>query len=296
MLEKVNCNLCGSDNSSILCKVMISPLEEMSSLVKCKRCGLAYVNPRHPVDEEREFYKSEHYERYNKTLWQEGRVNIFRDFLKKIESLHSKGRLLDVGCGMGFFLKMASDNGWETRGVEISSSAVRYGRETLGLLIEEGELKDANLPDGSFDVITAWNVIDQAYDPLEELRQMCRLLRGDGLACLRVSNATFHLSLQHPFKILRRIWPGGEMPVVFHIYMFSPQTIRTILRKAGFGSIRVVNSRLGEEVPALVDSLGHWGERLVRTFTFGFAELLSFISLGRWVVGPSLLVFARKCQ
>lgn len=74
--------------------------------------------------------------------------------LKKIEKQRQGGRLLDVGCGDGAFLKLAQERGWEVSGTEHSSYAAKYVGEALGITVFCGELFAAGYPDNSFDVVT----------------------------------------------------------------------------------------------------------------------------------------------
>ncbi len=68
--------------------------------------------------------------------WYKKKVSFFKQALKKIENIKSlKGRLLDLGCGFGYFLDLARKNGWETSGVEISQFAVQRAQQELNLNI-----------------------------------------------------------------------------------------------------------------------------------------------------------------
>lgn len=297
MLVETHCNLCNANDFTTLADVVISPIKEYSALVRCRSCGLAYVNPRHPVQREKQFYQSEYHEAHSDKTWRDARIGVFQTNLARIETQRERGRLLDVGCGRGYFLELAGQRGWDTHGVEISRSASRYARQSLRLQVSEGELKDAHFPDESFDVITAWNVIDQLYDPHGELKEIYRILKKDGLLALRVSNLTFHVMLHRCFRILNIItlgMAGSKAPTVFHIYMFSPGSIKMMLERTGYVDVRVENSVLDPEVPALASLAGGRGEKYIRyiaQLVFGFIYRLSF---GAVVLGPSITVFARK--
>jgi len=127
--------------------------------------------------EELDFYRTKYQEAYGKEFWYESRIDFFKAALKKIEALcPNKGSLLDVGCGMGFFLKAARDRGWkQVLGEEVSHLAVDHANRKLGLEVLEGDLKELNLPEDHFDVATAWNEIDQLQDPVGTLKEMHRV-------------------------------------------------------------------------------------------------------------------------
>lgn len=297
MLVKTPCNFCNSDDYVALAQVTISPIHETSWLAQCKRCRLVYVNPRPTQEREKEFYNSEYFESEAEELWRDSRRQLFEKALLRIESTVPKGRLLDVGCGKGYFLDLARKKGWQGVGVDISSSAVRFARNTLSLEVYTGELKKVGLEEGTFDVATAWNVLDQIYDPWGNLREIFKALKRGGLVALRVSNLYFHLYLQRLFNLANYVVPESlkiTEPTVFHLYMFSPITLRMFLREAGFVDIRVENSILDPNVPALVELVGQSVEVLLRNTAYFLAQAFYYLSFGNLLLSPSLVAFAKK--
>jgi SAM-dependent methyltransferase len=286
--------LCGSEENNVLARTSISPFGTISNLVKCRKCGLAYFNQRHSLQEELEFYRSKYQETYGEEFWYKSRIDFFRTALDRIESFNvSKGSLLDVGCGMGFFLKEAKDRGWKrTLGVEVSRLAIDHVNRKLGVEVREGDLREVNFPENYFDVATAWNVIDQLQEPLETLREMHRVLKKDGLIALRVSNLNFHLLIHRLSNLLERL--GFKRISLrthgcFHIYAFSPASISFALQRAGYVKIKVYNSPIEGGTPAR-SKLDH----AIRKLAFGLAEGAFYLTGGTFVISPSLLVFAQK--
>ncbi|HHT9133008.1 MAG TPA: class I SAM-dependent methyltransferase, partial [Candidatus Tripitaka californicus] len=249
------------------------------------------------LERERGFYDLEYFKPGEESLWRDHRYPLFEKVLSRIESTIPDGKLLDVGCGKGYFLDLARKRGWQVVGVDVSSTATQFARDTLRLEVYRGELRDAKLPENSFDVATSWNVLDQAYDPWGDLREVFRVLKKGGLITLRVSNLHFHLYLQRLFTLLNSAVPGRlrvTAPTVFHIYMFSPGTLRMFLKEAGFVDIRVENSTLDPNVPALVNLVGRSGEVLLRNTISLSAQTIFYLSLGNLLVSPSLVAFAKK--
>ncbi|MFN3466859.1 MAG: class I SAM-dependent methyltransferase [Candidatus Brocadiales bacterium] len=314
-LVKTPCNFCNSDDYTPIIQVMVSPIHDTSWLVRCNKCGLAYVNPKPALERERELYDCEYFKPEEEALWREYRFPLFERFFSRIESTipssasggtgpelerfraGPKGRLLDVGCGKGYFLDMARKRGWQVAGVDVSSTAVQFARHTLGLEVYRGELRDVGLPEGSFDVATSWNALDQSYDPWSDLRETFKALKRGGLIALRVSNLHFHYNLQRLFNLTNSIIPESlriTAPTVFHIYMFSPGTLRMFLKEAGFVDIRVGNSILDPNVPALLEFAGKLAEVLLRNTTYFLAQTTYYLSLGSLLISPSLVAFAKK--
>lgn len=281
MLVEVKCNLCGSDNFKVLENVRISPLGGESRLVRCKKCGLAYLNPQHEEAEERRFYASECFEKDPIEVWTTERLGIFKHNLKLIKRRKKGGRLLDLGCGMGQFIKIAKDDGFDVLGMDISKPAVEYARRNFGLEIIESTLKDAGLNGDSFDVVTAWNTIDQLSNPLGELKEIYRILKNGGIVAIRVPNVNFHLFF---YSILKNFFRGRSLikPPVFHNFMFSPKTAVAMLKKAGFENIAILNSRLSIK------------NAIIEKVVFLGFQILFYLTLKRYVMAPSLLIFARK--
>lgn len=204
-------------------------------LVKCKECGLVYVNPR-PTSRE--------IERINKEIYdsEEYRIRYFRDRkifekwfkkkLREIERYSKKRKILDVGSSYGFFLDIARKRGWETHGIEKNIPAVRYAREKLGLNVFEGTIEDGKFVENCFDVITLWDVLEHIPDPTTFLKKLKTVLKRNGLICIQSPNIE---SLIADYKKERWDWLTPND----HLFHFSPSTLAAILRKSGFKVISI---------------------------------------------------------
>ncbi len=132
LLESVTCNLCGANDFRIvyppryaeakpdeILNTFRSSGDEvlLDQLVRCKRCGLQYLNPRLKADVVLEGYGAGSDETFVSQA--AGRERTFSKSLKYIEHLHpQRGRLLDVGTAGGSFLAVAKQVGWEVAGCE----------------------------------------------------------------------------------------------------------------------------------------------------------------------------------
>jgi len=229
-LEYVNCNLCNSDNTKLLF------IKDGFNIVQCRKCGLVYVNPRLNKETLKNIYTQGYYTTQDERGYEDyiGRETelktMFRKRLKRIEKYKKGGRLLDIGCAVGFFLEVAKENGWEAFGVEISEWASNYARER-GLNVLTGDLTATKFPDDYFDVITMWAVIANLHDPHNNLIEACRILKKDGLIVIHTGN------INSIFAKLQGInWnmltPSG------HLYYFSPKTLRKMLELIGFKIVK----------------------------------------------------------
>ncbi len=287
----VNCNLCGSNETKTLFP------HDFSYVVKCKKCGLVYRNPRPSEDEILKQIVSDGIDAQRKKIvWYDSKIKLFKKNLKRIEKYFSKGKLLDVGCGYGTFLKIAEDDGWQVQGIEISRSASDYAKTKLGLNISKETLKEAHFSDNYFDVITLWEVLGALYNPSAELQEVKRILKEGGLIALRLHNATFHIFIHRFFRFLGNLDVKLNLkPTIFHFYSFSPKTIRKILEKVGFVDIKVMPSELTERDPYSTGGVfGPFGITLIKKIVFSLSRLIFYLTAGSLVLAPSILVFAKK--
>lgn len=112
------------------------------------------------------------------------------DRLELFEKLLGPGRrrLLDIGCGPGFFLKTAIARGWEVAGIEPSRQAAAHAR-SLGATITEGFFSAATAPSlGRFDAVNLTNVLEHVPDPINILSLARDLLTPRGVLCVGVPN------------------------------------------------------------------------------------------------------------
>lgn len=105
-----------------------------------------------------------------------------------LQSLTPKQRVLEIGCGDGFFLAMLKQAGHSGTGLEINEAAVRLGT-SAGLDIRhstiEGFAADCTEP---FDVVCAFQVLEHVTDPCSFLESALHCLCNDGLAIFAVPN------------------------------------------------------------------------------------------------------------
>jgi len=205
-------------------------------------------------------------------------------------------KILDVGCGYGYFLNMASKRGWEPNGVEVVQNAVNRCRDKLGYEnVFQGKLKEACLSEKSFDAITLWDVLAIVDNPYNELEECNRLLKKGGLIGIRTRNISFQTFVYRMFNLIKRIALRFDLkePYVFNRYCFSSKSIHTLLSRAGFVNIEISNSPLTTGDP--YDHLGfQFPIKSAKYFLNIISKLIFRISSGRLLIGPSLLIWAEK--
>ncbi len=168
-----NCIVCGSSKIKKYAHYYIE-----KGLLKCSSCGFVFME-KIPTNEE----LLKHYEKYA----YEGNANCspitiksYNNLLDQFEKYRKLNRILDVGCGRGWFLIEAKKRGWEVFGTEFSEAAIDICKSN-NIPIFEGKLDSKKFSSLEFDVITSFEVIEHINNPNEELQNIYSLLRTGGL-------------------------------------------------------------------------------------------------------------------
>ncbi len=226
MLVRVDCNLCGSKDYK-----QLFDFGEIKA-VKCNKCGLVFFNPQMRQEGlyEKEYFQSKDSGKIGYENYLSDKENIVLSSKKHLRQLLKfkapPGKLLDIGCAAGFFLKAASELGWQCQGVEISKFASENARK-LGFKVHNGKLRDAAFPRSSFDVITLWDTIEHLPDPLAELQEINAIMKNHGVLVIDTPNVDCISA-----KIFGSKWMQFKSKE--HTFFFSKKTLKTALEKNGF--------------------------------------------------------------
>ena len=210
--------------------------------------------------------------------------------------LAKRRSILDIGCGHGYFLELAQKKGWETSGVEITDQVAVAAQKKIGKeRIFLGQLKQAKYPNNSFNAVTLWDVLLMVKNPAEELEECYRILKPGGIIGIRVRNVLFQIFLYYTYKPLKNISQkiGFKCPFVFHTYCFSSSSIDSLLTRLGFTNIQIINSPLTTGDPYEHAEFKSIIWIFKHSISF-FSNLIYTLSCKKWVIGPSLIVWANK--
>lgn len=284
------CNLCGAAEKTLLFPRQ-KPVAAGQGIVRCKACGLVYRDVEKLTSPEVDYYDGKEYSAAS-AQWVEGRKKVYRLYLSLLENLRQTNRVLDVGCGPGFFLSAMKDRGWEVNGIEPSSSARRYASREFGLELEDGTLDSAGYGKGVFDAVTFWNVLDHLPDPKSALLKAGRLLRPGGTVIIRCPNASFHVRARRIFQSLGRVFPGFSAldPSVFHYYAFDNRSISRLLNETGFEDVSFEPAALSWTVSP--ETKPSYKRKILARAVEDWARLLFAVSGKRVLVSPSLMATA----
>jgi SAM-dependent methyltransferase len=258
----VKCAICGVDDSELFlqAKEALGLTSESFTLIRCRRCGLIYLNPQPSFEELEPFYPDHYW--YQK---EHRFANKLQELLKKGEEIiitalllpavnglkkvvKPGGRILDVGCGNGQILHLCRKYGFETYGVDTSSVAANYARKEYAIEVYNGDLLEARYPPGHFDAVTFYGVFEHLHDPIGILGEASRILKDTGLLVVEVPNIDSFQS-----KLFKGRWNGLSIPT--HLYHYSLRTIKRLLNQLDFEVISVNHFSLRRNPAAFVCSL-----------------------------------------
>ena len=277
--EFVRCNVCDGDTTEHLAT------QAGFRIVRCRTCGLVYVNPRPASEDLVSLYIDYHTrEGENEASWDRLMSRVFgesAELLCSSRNCAGPGRLLDVGCGFGAFIARMRERGWDAVGLDPSPRAVAAATDR-GRPVQLGTLEGMQSEGGVYDAVTMFYVLEHLPDPLGALRKASDLLTPGGMFLLRVPHTTPIVRLLAPLGL------GGSLyDPPFHLYDFSPDVLREMLRRTGFVDVRTFPGR-----PTCPSSPGS----RITTALFG-ALATGIHSLTRGVVllpGVSKTTIARK--
>lgn len=205
---------------------------------RCQSCRTAFVDPV-PSDEAlTRFYHNYHLSAEDGGSYVAVEDRMEADFPAKIALVRSAfgggtpRRLIDVGCGKGYFVKACDAAGIKAEGVDLSGSAIDFAQKSLGIVAHAGALHDLKHRIGKFDAATFWATIEHLPKPVTMLKDIAELLEPGGRLFLDTGIGDDWLD---------RLLPGTvqwyDPPQ--HLYVFSKAGIAIALESAGFRIERI---------------------------------------------------------
>ena len=233
-LHYTHCPVCGSsDIHPILTAKDHSVSGEDFVIWQCQSCTLRFTQDVPDENSIGPYYQSQDYISHSNT--NKGLLNKLYQAVRKftlgqksglvISHTTQKGRILDIGAGIGAFLNEMKQKGWDIEGVEPDYGARQQARNLFAIdLKPTPELNQ--LPHGSYDAITLWHVLEHV-EPLQDyVAQLKKLLTPNGRIFIAVPNYT---SLDA--DVYGNRWAAYDVPR--HLYHFTPRSIEVLVEKHG---------------------------------------------------------------
>lgn len=219
---------------------------ESAFLCKCSTCSFVFSR-RIPTLSE----LIAHYEGYGRNdFLSDITIKRYNELLDKFEKVKKTNRILDIGCGIGYFLEVAIKRGWEVYGTEFTENAIEIC-EKKGIKMHNGALNPDNYPPDFFDVVTSFEVIEHINTPQIEIKNVHKILRKGGY--FYVTTPNFNSLLRYHLKEKYNVigWPE-------HLSYYTPKTMNFLLshnglkkkwiKTTGFSLTRLDTSKQ-EEIP-----------------------------------------------
>ena len=233
-IESVTCALCNTDEAQTLHEIL------PWAYVQCRNCGLVYVSPR-----SKEIAVQKVYEKSNFMSWFKKKTYNHRkmcnlknigDRLMRGEKLMHEvnkykqgGRILDIGCNRGFILANAAAWGWDSYGVEIVPWQTKLVEKEFPVKIFNTRLREVAPPfeDGFFDAITMIDIIEHFHEPVEDMKEVHRILKEDGFLLINTPDIGSAFA-----KVSGYDWMFNKPEE--HLYLYDKSTLKKLLDKTGF--------------------------------------------------------------
>jgi 2-polyprenyl-3-methyl-5-hydroxy-6-metoxy-1,4-benzoquinol methylase len=222
MANEGRCALCGGGRSKRFLAA------KQRTVAECLDCGLRALSPMPTLGDLVSINEETVHPFFNACLEDEETYRAY--FAHKLDDLQQRvpnGRLLDVGCGAGFFLDAARARGFEVAGLDLSPVPAFYARDALGLDVTVGSIYDFRAQDGSFDAVTIFQTIEHDPHPAALSRRLLELLKPGGVLMVTTPAADGFVA-----RVMGKRWFGYRN--VEHVSFFSRRSLRHALEQAGF--------------------------------------------------------------
>lgn len=201
--------------------------QETFELLHDEELDMLITHPQPSLEKLPSYYESVDYISHtdgNKSLFEKMyqfvKTIALKNKLKLINSQSPKGRILDIGAGVGDFLTVAKNDGWETIGIEPSDKAKAIAKNKGVSFVESLSELESN----SFDVITMWHVLEHVPDLENQIKELKRLIKPTGTVIIAVPNFK-----SYDAEYYGKFWAAYDIPI--HLWHFSKTAIKKLFAK-----------------------------------------------------------------
>jgi SAM-dependent methyltransferase len=238
-LKSYPCPLCGTATNCILERKTGRAVPVEFTIVACSSCGHVRVDPRIADENLDDLYDDAYYRGhgFDATIDYDAppmaaTLSENADIIESIAQAAGGSvrglRWLDVGCGTGTLLEQARERGADVFGFDSSSYALAScERKGLPLLSRI----DLGAGAGTFDIVSAIEVIEHVPDPLAFLLSLKAHVRSGGVLFVRTGN----------WNLVRRLPGTPYLMPEGHIQYFTPSVMRRLFARAGLHESRAFN-------------------------------------------------------
>jgi len=286
-----NCRLCKSPEIKFILK------KDDVLIFKCRDCGMVFLG--NDMDEEsiKELYKYYSPTGFSNHLSPVTKIR-YEKLLDGFEKYRKNNRLIDIGCGAGYFILSASKRDWEAEGTEISDEAIKLV-EAKGRRVFKGDIASLDLEKDKYDVAILMELLEHASNPERIIRKLSEILRPGGGIYITTPN----------FNSITRRLLGNRWGIFNkeHFFYLMPRILSSILKKHGFRikKIRTENlslieiSRLFKKSKSFDIKKSYEKQEHVRDLTerkpfFSILKRLANFFLNIFKIGDTIYILAEK--
>lgn len=246
MNKHANCLICSKDKL-----IPLLDYYEKHKLIKCTECGFVFMENIPSTKELDSYYNSYSYstEGYLSQIT----IKSYNLLLDEFEKYRSLNKLLDIGCGRGWFLVEAQKRGWEVFGTEYSHTALKICKNN-GIQTKEGGLDKNMFNYNMFDIVTSFEVIEHINTPQNEIKIVSNLLRKGGFFYCTTPN--FNSILRYYLKEKYNLIEYPE-----HLAYYTKTTLNKLIKKHGFKQEKFLST--GISITRLNTSIDKKSEKLI---------------------------------
>ena len=216
------------------------------NVVKCSDCGLISL---YPIPDESNFAAiyADYAIKKERLSVESKRINIYNHKLEKLKKYNVGTNLLDIGAGLGTFIKCAKEYGYDAIGIEYEKDQCELAREIYGINLINLRFEDAyeNLSKNSFDIINLHHVLEHVISPKKVLGMINHLLKKNGVLLIEVPNQFCNIKKNIEYSLFNRFkYPDNSF---HHIHFFSIKTLRNYLKLYHFEILELNQFRTREK-------------------------------------------------
>lgn len=252
------------------------------ALRRCGHCGLAWRREFPDTAELSALYGDDYFERWGidapERLGEVRKMKeaTYRPFFEEIRRHRADGRLLDLGCALGFLLGVAGESGFDPHGLDLNDAAISEARREFADRVHAGTLDDSAFTGIDFDVVTMIDVFEHVPDPRALLRAVAARVAPGGIVAAVLPDTGSRIA-----RLLGRHWPHYNAE---HLFYWSRACLQRFLESEGW---RVLTLRGGVRKTFSARYLGqyarHLGQPLLPALAF-FGGLRLRIPTGEMLV------------
>jgi SAM-dependent methyltransferase len=212
----------------------IGPAGRGFGYLACRACQFLFCHPPPTADELGSYYAAEFdygwYDRRRLLKRFQGahRWRLVRRAIARLAVV--RGRLLDIGCGEGWFIAAARRDRWRVAGVELAAVPVANARR-MGLEVVQGAIEALPAPQQHYDAVALWHSLEHMLEPRQALAWVRAALAPGGVVVIAVPNINSRGQLRRGAA-----WIWLQQPFV-HLWHFSARSLGLLLEQAGFETL-----------------------------------------------------------